>query len=89
MTLQEIADKLNESIHEDLRKHGFKVAWYDEEDDKLTIRICAIGNGYGYYGPHPKEIKLEEIDRKMFFEIVNNPKVKVLDCIDCWGCGDW
>ena len=79
-TVQEIADMLDEA-----RRRPIKLT----EEGELLIPICLIGNGYQYGNKRPDKAKIKEIDRKLFFEIVNNPDIKIIDCVECWGCGDW
>lgn len=98
MTLQEIADAIN-SIESrakyiaELEKDGFNLSWRDKvrpsSNGRLMIPVCAIGNGYNYYGPYPKNLTIKPLDRELLLSIINNPNVEIVDCDSCCGCGDW
>ena len=97
MTLQEIADRINNiesraKYIADLEKSGFSLSWRDKvrpSNGHLMIPVCALGNGYNYYDSYPKNLIIDPLDRELLLSIINNPNVEIVDCESCCGCGDW
>lgn len=84
-----------EEIKEILDKVGTDRYWYgeDEQGDKVVyIGCCMLGdNGYDY-----DEEPIEEEDWTFEFcpelvDIANNsnPRVEIVECSSCCGCGSW
>ena len=58
--------------------------WRSEIDpNKLIIKCCALGAGWDY-GETPNY----EINSKFEF-LKNDPRIIILWCGDCYGCGGW